>query len=200
MSEKHTLHDLKEKEREARRELILSAAARLFSQTHISKVGMRDIAKEAGISPALIYRHFEDRDELFVEVFFRQIEQMITAFEEAITESKVTSIEEVGHTFVTYLLDHDDFFQMMTYFMLDAVMNAKTIDSFNENIRKLLTLFDKSFAQHGMSEDVRIHSHAFFSALNGIVITFRNYPGRTEEEIRKHITHLTQLMSSKFTN
>ncbi|OAO77506.1 helix-turn-helix domain-containing protein [Geobacillus sp. FSL K6-0789] len=69
MDKKLTFHDLKEQEREARKQLIIDAAIRLFSQKSISNVGMRDIAKEAGISPALIYRYFKDRDDLFVTAF-----------------------------------------------------------------------------------------------------------------------------------
>src|SRR5690625_5129766 len=79
--EHRTIQMLQEAERETRKQLILTAALTLFGEKQISKVGMRDIAGEAGISPALIYRHFEDQDELFIEAFVKKSKEMIANFE-----------------------------------------------------------------------------------------------------------------------
>ncbi len=49
---------------EARRQSILAAATRLFSQKGIAAATMAEIAAEAGISPGAIYRYFENKDEL----------------------------------------------------------------------------------------------------------------------------------------
>jgi AcrR family transcriptional regulator len=198
VTEKLTLSDLKRQERDARRQLILDAAMELFSSRSISNVGIRDIAKKAGISPALIYRHFEDRDELFVEAFFKKNEEIITIFERMIEEKEDVTTEKIGESFVRFLMDNDDFFQMMTHFMLDSVMRDDAIEQFNHNMRRLLAGFDSAFESSGISEEVRLHSHAFFASLNGVMITFRSYPGRSEEEIRKHILHLTRFISLKF--
>lgn len=198
MTEKLTLSDLKEQERDARRQLILNAAIELFSSQPISKVGIRDIAKIAGISPALIYRHFEDRDELFVEAFFKKSEEIITTFERMIEENEEVTTEKIGESFVRFLMDNDDFFQMMTHFMLDSVIREDAINRFNQIMRRLLAGFDAAFKSSGISDEVRLHSHAFFASLNGVMITFRSYPGRSEEEIRKHILHLTRFIGSKF--
>ncbi|KAA0566691.1 TetR/AcrR family transcriptional regulator [Bacillus sp. CH30_1T] len=198
MSKGKTLSELKEKEREARRQLILSAATELFSSQPISKVGIRDIAKKAGISPALIYRHFNDRDELFIEAFFMQSEKIASAFERLIQEEEQRSTQKVGELYVTFLLENDEFFQMMTHFMLDHVIREEAMEPFDKSMRRLLAAFDASFEGMEIKEDVRLHTHAFFSSLNGVLITFRNYPGRSEEEVRKHIFRLTEIICSKF--
>ena len=93
--ENNTIKDLQEAEREARKQLILSATLVLFGEKQISKVSMRDIAKEAGISAALIYRHFKDRDELFIEAFVQKSKEMIAAFETTITNQQIVSIEKI---------------------------------------------------------------------------------------------------------
>lgn len=198
MSNTNGLHELKKQEREARRQLILQAAIDLFSTHSVSNVSIRDIAKKAGISPALIYRHFDDRDELFVESFLKQSEKIIHTFNEMIEKNDIHSIEKVGQSFVSFLLDNDDFFQMMTHFMLDSVLKEDVMEGFNENMRKLLEIFDTSFKHSGIREEVRLHSQALFSALNGVVITYRNYPGRSNEETRKHVLHLATFICSKF--
>jgi len=55
---KSTLTKLRERERQARRNLIIDAAIKLFAAKPFKQVGMRDIAAEAGLSPASIYRIF----------------------------------------------------------------------------------------------------------------------------------------------
>lgn len=49
---------------EARRQSILVAATKLFSQKGIAAATMAEIAAEAGISPGAIYRYFENKEEL----------------------------------------------------------------------------------------------------------------------------------------
>jgi len=41
----------------------------VFSEKPLQKVSMREIAINAGISHASIYRYFHDKNELFLEVF-----------------------------------------------------------------------------------------------------------------------------------
>ena len=55
-----------------RKNLIIDASIRLFSKMLFDKVGMRDIAAEADISPASIYRYFSNRDDLFAEALWRE--------------------------------------------------------------------------------------------------------------------------------
>jgi len=196
--ENSTLKSLKATEKEMRKNLILQATLTLFGEKQISEVSMRDIAKEAGISAALIYRHFKDRDELFIEAFILKSQEMITTFEHTILEKEIILVEDIGKEFVQYLVHNPLFFKMMTYFMLDHTLVEDHLDRFNTTIRELLAIFDTGFKQSGLKQNVRLHSHAFFAALNGIMITFHHYPGRSEKEVEDHIERLTSLISSLF--
>jgi AcrR family transcriptional regulator len=49
---------------EARRQSILTAATKVFSQKGIAAATMAEIASEAGISPGAIYRYFENKEQL----------------------------------------------------------------------------------------------------------------------------------------
>ncbi|WAA10133.1 TetR/AcrR family transcriptional regulator [Fervidibacillus albus] len=199
MEQKHTtLKELKKAERASRKQMILTATLNLFGKKQISEVSIRDIAKEAEISPALIYRHFHDRDELFLEAFLLKSQEMITAFDSVISKRRNVSIEEIGKEFIHFLLNNPLFFKMMSYFMLDYSLREEHLNKFNMTIRELLAIFDKGFEENGLKENIRLHSHAFFSALNGIMITFYNYPGRSEEEIQNHIDRLASLIGKLF--
>jgi AcrR family transcriptional regulator len=193
-----TLKKLKEEEREVRKNLIIDAAIRLFGRKPFNQVGMREIAAEAGMSPASIYRYFSDRDELFVEALLRESTAIELRFIQIVEQGVNSTIEEIANNFVGYLLEHGSFFQMMTHFMIDGGMSEGSIERFNVAERHLLNLFDEVFRKIGAAGSVRLLSHAFFAALNGIVITFRNYPGRTSEETEKHVRRLAALIAAVF--
>ena len=63
---------------EDRRELILSAARRAFSRNGDARATtIKQIAEEARISEGIIYRHFKDKDELFVEATVKPLSDAI---------------------------------------------------------------------------------------------------------------------------
>ncbi|HEX4786961.1 MAG TPA: TetR family transcriptional regulator [Actinospica sp.] len=52
----------------ATRQVLLDSALELMEQKSLSSLGLREVAREAGIAPAAFYRHFADLDELGVEL------------------------------------------------------------------------------------------------------------------------------------
>ncbi|MFZ5643252.1 MAG: TetR/AcrR family transcriptional regulator [Bacillota bacterium] len=198
MSAESTLSQLRKNEREVRKNLIIDAAISLFARKSFKNTSIRDIAAEAGISPASIYRYFSDRDELFVEALLREGKDITASVEKLLMENGDSSIEKISAVFVDYLLDHDTFFQMMTHFMMDGNISEKSLAKFNEAERYLINAFDGIFIKMGVKENVRLVSHAFFASLNGIMITFRKYPGRSEEEVKKHIHRLAYITAGIF--
>ncbi len=176
----------------------MDAAISLFGHKSFKEVGMRDIARQAGISPASIYRYFADRDDLFVEAFARQCQEMEGRLQSILRKASDRTAEETARDFVQYLLEHGSFFEMMTHFMIHGTIKESAVARFNEMERRLLDVFDQIFVQAGVRGNVRLVSHAFFAALNGILITFRNYPGRTTEETRRHVHRLASLVATIF--
>lgn len=198
MNTKSRLLQLRENEREVRKNLIINAAVKLFAQKPFNQVSMRHIAAEADISPASIYRYFSDRDELFVEAFFRESKDISENLFKLLQDNLNATIEDVAVVFVDYLLDHDNFFQMMAHFMLDGDINQKALERFNAAERRLLDVFERTFEKMGARDNVRLYAHAFFACLNGVLITFRKYPGRSDQEVRKHMHRLALLIAGVF--
>ena len=67
---------------------ILMSAKRLIGQQGYDAVSMREIAREAGISPAAIYQYFDDKNAILAELVSRYYEmtfQMTTALLERTT-------------------------------------------------------------------------------------------------------------------
>jgi len=69
MTQRETFASLKAKIIENKRRIIIGAAERVVESKPLNKVGVRDIAREAGISHATIYSYFADQRSLFGEAF-----------------------------------------------------------------------------------------------------------------------------------
>jgi|SRR5215469_11622442 len=61
---------------ESTRERILASAARLFAELGFESTSMPEIAKASGITAGAIYKHFESKGELLLEVVKRAIQSI----------------------------------------------------------------------------------------------------------------------------
>lgn len=192
MSDRSTFMKLREDEREVRKSLIINAAMKLFEEKSFHEIGMRDIAAEAGVSAASIYRYFPSRDDLFVEALIQDINTIEKLLEQALERGG--SIEELGVAVVDYLIDNEATFQMMCHFMIRGEVNSRALKKFNAVQRYFLKMFDEVVARAEGVETIRFFTHAFFASLAGVVMTFRNYPGRSAEERRSYMHKLALLI------
>jgi AcrR family transcriptional regulator len=62
---------------EERREQILHSAIKVFARTNYRAARIADIAAEAGISEAMIYKHFPSKKSIFLEILERMSERII---------------------------------------------------------------------------------------------------------------------------
>ncbi len=192
MSEKSTFEQLREDEREVRKQLIIKAAMELFEEKSFHEIGMRDIALKAGVSAASIYRYFPSRDDLFVEALIQDINHIEERLKKRVEQGG--NIEELSIAVVDYLIDNEATFQMMVHFMIRGELNPQALKKFNSVQRYFIKMFEKVVNQTEGSENLRLDAHAFFACLAGVVLTYRNYPGRTADEKRKAIHKLALMI------
>ena len=60
---------LREKQKEARRQAMLAAAARLFKEQGFAKTSMEEIAAAAGLSVATAYNYFKTKGEICIAIY-----------------------------------------------------------------------------------------------------------------------------------
>jgi AcrR family transcriptional regulator len=192
MAEKSTFIQLRENEREKRKTLIIAAAMNLFKEKSFHEIGMRDIASEAGVSPASIYRYFPSRDDLFVEALIRDINKIEKRLRVRIEEK--SSIDSLAVDVVDYLIDNEATFQMMCHFLMRGEENKKAFKKFNAVMIYFTKMFDEVVTKTEGAQGLRFHSQAFFASLAGIVMTFRHYPGRSPQERREYMHKLALMI------
>ena len=80
------IKERKEREKERRRQQIMVAAKRVFSNKSFNKATMEDIAREAELSPGTIYLYFKNKEELFASLSLRILHYMNIRLEQVHTE------------------------------------------------------------------------------------------------------------------
>ena len=190
-----TFAQQRQQERRERQNIIIAAAERVYSRKSFETVSMRDIASEAGIAVSSLYRYFPDQQSLFVEAFVEGTRKMIARVDERISQSEITDLTAFGREFISFLTENDHYFRMMTHFMLDGRLSAKPLTKLNTAARSVLDLFERVLEHCGAGHDKRALAHTYFAALNGILITFRNYPGRDAADVRRHMEIIAGIMA-----
>jgi AcrR family transcriptional regulator len=80
-----------------RRTKIIEASRHVFLKSGLSGTRTRDLAQEAGIAEAMIYRHFDSKEDLFEAAILQPLEDLIA---QMLTHSEVMSLLD-GRTRLT---------------------------------------------------------------------------------------------------
>ena len=116
------MHMTKRLSAEERRASIITVAKRLFATAGFHGVSIDEIVKEVGVSPAILYRHFESKEELYQAVL-----QEFSATRESYVDAVVADdngFEQVlrGMTtvFISSIVNHPDMFKMEMHSQLEG--------------------------------------------------------------------------------
>ena len=178
----------REEKKKANQQRMIDAAVHLFSKKPFTDVSMRDIAKYAEVSPALIYKYFDDQQHLYMEAIKVEGQKLI---------GKLTpfhQLSELVEQYICYMFKDEVLFQMMAYFMLEANERRPTIPIHNE-IAGLMKLFESALKPL-FPVDTRREAQLLFSTLNGLLITYKNYSTLTTEQALHRINSLSKLYIS----
>lgn len=169
--------------REAKKQQMIEAAVRLFSRKSFSEVSMRDIAKEAGVSPALFYKYFDDQQHLYIEAMKIEALKLLDQL------ASIDNLSELIEEYIRYMFHDDVLYQMMAYFMLEGASKKPSAPPYKE-VSKLMKRFEEGLRPL-FPEDAKKESQLLFSVLNGLLITYKNYPILTEEQALQQILSLS---------
>ncbi len=190
-----TFKNLKAAEKETRKQLIIDAAERVFAHKPHDHVSMKEIAAEAGIATASIYNYFQNQEDLFIESFIRDARALIADLKVLSADGARPRYREIIETFIDYFTNKDSYFRMMANFMLYGKISENSLEKFNAIFREMLDNFEKAFIGNKESSETRYYSHIMFAFLNGLLINFRKYPGRSEAEVVGHMKKLGDIFA-----
>ncbi|WP_044172995.1 TetR/AcrR family transcriptional regulator [Flectobacillus major] len=113
----------KEREKMELRQRILEAAKEIFIEEGFEKASIRAIADKIEYSPATIYLHFKDKDELFFAVHELGFDKLfeVTKHLEAIPDS-FEQLYQRGKIYLQFAIENPELYDLM--FIKDAPMEA----------------------------------------------------------------------------
>ena len=67
---------------EEKREIVLKAAKKAFAEKGFAAVGIREIAREAGLNSATLYHYFENKEGIYAAVLEQTLDQVVAILSE----------------------------------------------------------------------------------------------------------------------
>ncbi len=101
-------HSLRARFKETVSDAILEATEQLAAEVGLQGASLQLIAQRAGIAVGTIYNHFADRDELFVVLFARRREELLTTIDAACKKTLSAPFADQLQTFVRAVFGHFD--------------------------------------------------------------------------------------------
>ena len=83
------IKERKEREKERRKQQIVVAAKKVFSNKGFNRATMDDIAKEAELSPGTLYLYFKNKEELYSSLSIRILQYLQIRVEQIVKEEKM---------------------------------------------------------------------------------------------------------------
>jgi AcrR family transcriptional regulator len=101
---------------------ILDRVTPLFARLGYNGVSMRDLASAVGVTPAALYYHFKNKDELYTQAISRVFEQKTSAAKAVMRDEQEPSekLETFIAWFVRTLNKDKDFRKLLQWAMLDT--------------------------------------------------------------------------------
>lgn len=108
----------KEREKEQRREEIISAAQKVFFEKGLQVATMDEIAEEAELSKGTLYLYYKSKEDLYLAVMMRGVNILHDMFTEAVSEQipTVLQVKKLGETYYEFFKQHRNYFRMFYFF------------------------------------------------------------------------------------
>jgi AcrR family transcriptional regulator len=161
------------KERDAlrMRQRILEAAMGMFAKGGYQAVSMRRIARQIEYSAGTIYRYFENKEDIMLQLCYQGFEKLLALqYELDKIADPVDRIKTGGRHYVTFALEHPELYELMfgTKEIIkqpdgaEQTLALKSLKKFVEHVHQCM---DAGFFAGGDAEALAI---ALWAALHGL--------------------------------
>lgn len=141
-----SIKEIKEQEKEQRRNYILDAAEKLFFTRSYDDVSMDDIAKEVELNKATLYLYFKNKESLFFSIVLRGIRILNAMIEDGIKSCKtgVQILDTIGNVYFEFINRYPDYNQVYLYFR-SGRFDLEDNKDMNEVAKEILKLRQDTF-------------------------------------------------------
>jgi AcrR family transcriptional regulator len=131
---------------EDRRDQIIDAAMQVFAQKGFSRATNKDIAREAGITPGLIYYYFESKEDLLKTIIeTRSPAQLITTLPPQVFELSPEIFLRMLILRALSIIESEKLIQLVRMLLPEVVHNTEVAPIIFSLIQRLLEFLGKYF-------------------------------------------------------
>jgi AcrR family transcriptional regulator len=175
------IQERKEREKERRRQQIIVAAKRVFSEKGFNKATMEDIAKEAELSPGTLYLYFKNKEELYASLSLRILQYLHIRVTHVNKETTLSPDQKLA-ALMEAMYDVYDFDPLIIINMFH-LQSSETLKNLSESLlSEIKELSQKSIGaiakifEEGMDNGIYVDRHPvaladiFWSMFSGVVL------------------------------
>lgn len=177
------------------KQTIRQKAQKLFRERGYAGVGLRELAKEAGIQAPSLYNHYKSKDDLLREICFDIAQQFFSAFDAA-EKTEIKSVKKLKAVVKAHLaviaanLDSAEVF-FNEWVFLEEPNLSKFKKLRQEYEMKFRAIIDKGIRKGDFKKmNSKLVASAIFSALNAAYELYRSIEKMPQQQIAEDITDL----------
>jgi AcrR family transcriptional regulator len=161
---------------EDRREQIIDAAMRVFSEKGFTKATNKDVAREAGITPGLIYYYFESKEKLLEAMIeSRSPIRLLTSLTPQVLALPPEAFLRFIIRQVLSIIEGENFIQLIRVMLPEIVHNPEmtpTVAGFLQRVMEFLTSYFESKMEAGelRQSDASLTAQVFLGSVMGFVL------------------------------
>ena len=150
-----------------KKEQIVEAARKLFTQYGYKKVSMDEIAKEAGVTKKTVYAYFKDKDELFKYFVFEEVDIMKKLVQEV--ENRNLPFFDMVHQTIYEVFKH----KKQENFLLTITKEAEALK--NPTVIEAVKIIDVEVKKYIKNKLTYAIKHEYIKYYNVDILTFIIY-------------------------
>jgi AcrR family transcriptional regulator len=178
---------------EERSKQILKSAVRVFARSNYRAAKVADIAAEAGVSEALLYKFFESKQAIFLEILQHMSERIVAAWQEEVDreEDATRALRNMGTTYYERMRKHPEElrvqFQAISEIADEEI--AERLRKDHENYVRFITkVIRKGMRQGSVRKDLDVDMLGFLFDGGGILMNMMKLLS-LEKEFNQAMVH-----------
>lgn len=147
----------KERERKARRELIIDATEKIIEKKGFENITMDEIAEKAEMGKGSLYLYFKNKTSIILAMCERGSNMLNQSMSKVLTQeiTGLEMVEKLGQTYFQFIKNNPLYFNAFSYFEVlnnrDALDENPMAERCGENVKEAMTYIVRSL-QIGMQD------------------------------------------------
>jgi AcrR family transcriptional regulator len=160
---------------EQRRKQILKSAVRVFARSNYRAAKVADIAAEAGVSEALLYKLFDSKQAIFLEVLQHMSERVLLSWQAEVDreEDALEALRNMGTTYYQRMMKHPEELRVQFQAISEIAEKeiAEQLRQDHENYVRFITeVIRKGIRQGSVRKDIDVDMLGFLFDGGGILM------------------------------